>query len=74
MYMQPITAAKTAKRKPQAAAVKLTAGVVSLPFIAVALVSYWAVAALWIVIGGGAQLARGSYNCLLFIGGEFVGH
>ena len=74
MYMQPIVAAKQIKRKPRAAALKLTAGVVSLPFVAVALVSYWAVAALWIVIGGGAQLARGTYNCLLFIGGEFVGH
>lgn len=74
MYMQPIAAAKQIKRKPRAAALKLTAGVVSLPFVAVALVSYWAVAALWIVIGGGAQLARGTYNCLLFIGGEFVGH
>jgi hypothetical protein len=74
MYMQPIVAAKQSKRKPRAAAVKLTAGVVSMPFIAVALVSYWAVAALWMVIGGGAQLVRGSYNCLVFMGGEFVGH
>lgn len=74
MYMQPIVAAKTSERKPRAAVAKLTAGLVSLPFIAVALVSYWAVAALWMIIGGGAQLARGSYNCLLFIGGEFVGH
>jgi hypothetical protein len=74
MYMQPITAAKQTRRKPRAAALKLTAGMVSLPFVAVALVSYWAVAALWIVIGGGAQLLRGSYDCLVFIGGELVGH
>lgn len=74
MYMQPITAAKPSKRKPRAAAVKLTAGVVSLPFVAVALVAYWAVTAIWLIVAGAGQVARGSYDWLTFLGGELVGH
>ena len=73
MYMEPITAVKTA-RKPRAAALKLTAGAVSLPFVAAAMVFYWALTALWLVAAGTASMTRGAYDCLIFIGGEFVGH
>lgn len=73
MYMQPITAA-TQARKPRAAALKLTAGVVSLPFVAVAMLAYWAVTAMWLIVAGAGQVARGSYDCLTFLGGELIGH
>ena len=74
MFMQPIVVAKPRTREPRAAALKLAAGGVSLPFLAVAMVAYWAVAALWLTIGGAVQLARGSYDGLLFMGGELIGH
>ena len=74
MFMQPIVVAKAGTRKPRAAALKVAAGAVSLPFMAVAIVAYWAVAALWLTAGCAAQLARGSYDCLLFMGGELIGH
>lgn len=73
MYMQPITAAKPAK-KPPAAALKLTAGIISLPFLAAALAAYWAATALWLILAGAAQGTKSAYDCIMFIGGEFVGH
>ena len=74
MYMQPITAAKPIQRKPRAAALKLAAGMVSLPFIAAVMGGYWAITALWLIAAGGAQLARGSYGSLIYLGGELIGH
>jgi hypothetical protein len=73
MYMQPITAAKQAK-KPRALALKVTAGAIALPFAIVVMVAYWAATALWLIAAGAVHSTKSAYDCLVFIGGEFVGH
>jgi hypothetical protein len=62
MYMEPIVATKSVSRKPRAAALKLTAGAVSLPFIAAAMVFYWTLTALWLVVAGTASMTRGALS------------
>jgi len=73
MYMQPITAAKQS-RKPRATALKLTSGVIALPFAIAVMAAYWAATALWLIVAGAAQGTKSAYDCIVFIGGELVGH